>query len=35
MEMLEEIMNLPMCGLFLIMLSALCFDALSLITVNI
>ena len=33
--MLEVTMTVPLCGLFLIFLSAMCFDALSVITVNI
>jgi len=34
MEMLESTLNLPMCGLFLILLLAMCLDALSFVTVN-
>ena len=34
MEMLENTMNLPMCGLFLLFLLAMCLDALSFVTVN-
>jgi len=34
-SMLEDTMNLPMCGLFLLILSAMCLDALSVVTVNI
>jgi len=34
-SMLEDTMNFPMCGLFLIFLSAMCLDALSVVTVNI
>ena len=35
MSMLEGTMNLPLCGLFLLFLSAMCLDALSVVTVNI
>ena len=35
MEMLEDTINLAMCGLFLLFLSAMCLDALSIVTVNI
>ena len=35
MAVLEATMTIPLCGLFLIFFSAMCFDALSIITVNI
>jgi len=34
MEVLENTMNLPICGLFLLFLLAMCLDALSFVTVN-
>jgi hypothetical protein len=33
MEELEDTMNLPLCGLFLILLLGMCFDAFSAVTV--
>jgi len=35
MAVLENTMNLPLCGLFLLFLLAMCLDALSFVTVNI
>jgi hypothetical protein len=35
MAVMEDTMNLPLCGLFLLFLSAMCMDALSIVTVNI
>ena len=35
MALLEDAMNLPLCGLFLLFLLAMCLDALSFVTVNI
>jgi len=35
MAVLEDAMNLPLCGLFLLFLLAMCLDALSFVTVNI
>jgi len=34
MAVLEDTMNLPLCGLFLLLLLAMCLDALSFVTVN-
>jgi hypothetical protein len=34
MEELEDTMNLPLCGLFLILLLGMCFDAFSAVTVK-
>jgi len=35
MAVLEDTMTFPLCGLFLVFSCAMCFDALSIITVNI
>jgi hypothetical protein len=34
MALLEKTMNIPLCGIFLIFLSAMCLDAFSIITVS-
>jgi hypothetical protein len=34
LEALEDTMNVPLCGLFLVMLSAMCFVAFSAVTVK-
>ena len=34
MALLEDTVNLPLCGLFLLLLSFLCFDAFSAVTVQ-
>jgi hypothetical protein len=35
MAVLEDTMNQPLCGLFLVLLTAMCLDAFSIVTVNI
>jgi hypothetical protein len=34
LEALEDTMNVPLCGVFLVMLSTMCFDAFSAVTVK-